>query len=535
MEKHSYTARVLLIGTALAVGTAGLATTAHAQWSQVHEQFYLPAKHNWVFRQNYSGADRLFNAFDYGHAILYEELYTRPGAPAERLEEKEYNFLTQKLLKRPPRVPLEEGAIEVAYAKLAPEAKAMFHWAHILHRQIYDVLADERLSQAEQDAAVAEIVAYYKTRPEYAFSSVPKSMDIMDGHYYSLAFREKYPKFNGLIWAYHWLQVGLYEPLLVNDNVASRTKGVNATVGRFWQMLENAPETMPYLMPMTAGVAPAFAARYPEASIIFDNLHMMHDVISDILASPKVPRERKREEILKAAAMFRNDTSYAISVDEWRSMGDMMGVNNMGGVASGFFAELPQPTVPRGMSMAGMDHSDMAGMQHGQMQHGQHGQAQAGGHAGMQHGPTPADSMRHEGAMNMQGMMQMHMRMMQDSVIHRRVMEDTALHRMMMQHMQHMPAQERARMHQMMRGGHQMQGMDHGAMSRPNPAAGSDSAQAVDFIVRLLSDPQVEARVHSDPELHRLWSDPEVQRRLAQLRRSRGTQPSGAVQPQHRH
>ncbi len=89
---------------------------------------------------------------------------------------------------------------------------------------------------------------------------------------------------------------------------------------------------------------------------------MMHDVISDILASPKVPRERKRAEILRAMAMFRNDTSYAISVNEWRSMGDMMGVHNMGGVASGFLAELPHPTVPRGMSMAGMDHSNMSGM-----------------------------------------------------------------------------------------------------------------------------------------------------------------------------
>ena len=100
--------------------------------------------HNWVFRQNYSGADRLFNAFDYGHAILYEELYRRPNGPVERLEVDRYEFLTERLLKRPPRVPLEEGAIEVAYAKLAPEAKEMFHWAHILHRQLYDVLATWR-------------------------------------------------------------------------------------------------------------------------------------------------------------------------------------------------------------------------------------------------------------------------------------------------------------------------------------------------------------------------------------------------------
>ncbi|MBW3554064.1 MAG: hypothetical protein KY466_11160, partial [Gemmatimonadetes bacterium] len=359
MSMQSFLSRAVLAVGAFAIGTGGLAEPAAAQWARVHEQFYLPADHNWVFRENYAVADRLFNAFDYGHAILYEELYLWPEGPVDRLEVREYDFLTKRLLKRPPRVPLEEGAIEVAYAKLAPEAKGMFHWAHILHRQLYDVLADERLSAMEKDAAVAEVLRYYRSRPGMAFSSVPKGMDIMDGHYYSLAFRERYPKFNGLIWAYHWLQVGLYEPLLVNDDGPSRTAGVNATVGRFWQMLENAPESMPYLMPMTAGVAPTFSARYPEAAIIFDNLHMMHDVISDILASPEVPRDRKRAEILQAIDMFRDDTSYAISVDEWRMMGDLMGVHNMGGVTVGFLPDLPTPTVPRGMSMAGMDHGEM--------------------------------------------------------------------------------------------------------------------------------------------------------------------------------
>jgi hypothetical protein len=55
------------------------------------------------------------------------------------------------VLPNPPRVPLEEVAIEIQYARMAPEAKQMFEWAHVLHRQSYDVLADERLSQAEKD------------------------------------------------------------------------------------------------------------------------------------------------------------------------------------------------------------------------------------------------------------------------------------------------------------------------------------------------------------------------------------------------
>ena len=544
MRMQSLPGKTLRSAAMLALGLGICAVPAHAQWVQQNEQFYLPAEHNWVFRQNYSGADRLFNAFDYGHAILYEELYTRPDAPVERLEVEEYNFLTQRLLKRPPRVPLEEGAIEIAYVKLAPEAKLMFEWAHILHRQLYDILADERLSQPEKDAAVAEVLAYYKSRPDLAFSSRPKSMELMDGQFYSLAFREKYPKFNGLIWAYHWLQVGLYEPLMVNTDVASRTKGVNATVGRFWQMLEDAPETMPYLMPMTAGIAPTFSARYPEAAIIFDNLHMMHDVISDILASPEVPRGAKRQEILRAAELFRDDTSFVMSFEEWQSMGEMMGVNNMGGPAVGFLAALPDPTVPRGMSMAGMNHASMPGMQHGPAgaqpaDHSAMGHVMpadtAVGHAGMQHGgmTMPPDSVMSgmpqggahmDGAM-MQRMMQMHVRMLRDPVIRERIATDPILQRMM---------QESPDMMQMMQSGHSMP-MGGMAEAGSESASEADRREAMEFIVRLLSDPEVASRVHSDPELHRLWSDPEAQARLRELQQMHPQQVKPNEPAGHRH
>ena len=193
--------RVLASSLAFAaLATIVAPSQARAQWSRTYEQFYLPGTCNWTFRREYAAADRLFNAFDYGHAILYERLYTDPGAAVSELETDEYNFITQKLLVSPPNLPLEEAAIEINYAKMAPEAKMMFDWAHLLHRQIYDVLASENMTQAQKDAKVAELVAYYKTRPDLAFSSQPKNMDLMEGQPYSLAFRQAFPKFNGLIW-----------------------------------------------------------------------------------------------------------------------------------------------------------------------------------------------------------------------------------------------------------------------------------------------------------------------------------------------
>jgi hypothetical protein len=176
-------------------------------------------------------------------------------------------------------------------------------------------------------------------------------MRLMQEQPYSLAFRRRYPKFNGLIWAYHWLQVGLYEPLVVARSAEERQAGVTAAVARFQQMLADAPRTMPYQMPMTSAVAPRFAARYPELAIVFDNLHSMHDVISDVLANPAVPRGRKRAEILLAARRYRDDTTEVMTVAAWRRMSAMMGVENMGGPAVGFLGGLPTPSVARGAVM----------------------------------------------------------------------------------------------------------------------------------------------------------------------------------------
>ena len=435
----------------------GIPAVAQAQWSTAYEQFYLPGKFNWTFRTQYPAADRLFAAFDYGHAILYERLYNDSHAPISQLEQDEYNFITGTLLVSPPRLPLQEAAIEVNYAKIAPEAKMMFDWAHLLHRQIYDVLASENMSQGDKDAKIAELVAYYKTRPDLAFSSVPKSMELMEGQPYSLAFRQRYPKFNGLIWGYHWLQVGLYEPLMVGSTQAERQAGVAAAVTRFRQMLENAPEHMPRVMPMTAAIAPTFAGRYQEAAIIFDNLHAMHDVVSDILTNDAVPHGRKRQAILEAASRYRDATSFTMPLAEWATMGEMMGIANMGGPSVGILQPWPTPTLARGASMldAMKNMTGMTGMQHGASggtMPGMSGMKAADsssvGHAGMagMKGMNHADSASTgaqptmpnmagmagmSGAMTDSAMMRLHERMMRDPVIRQRVMADTALRRMM--------------------------------------------------------------------------------------------------------
>lgn len=178
-------------------------------------QAHLVASHNWRFRRHYAAAERLFSAFDYGHAALYERLLRDRAAAPSRLEGREYTYITTRLLRRPPNVPLDEHAIAPTYTTLVPEVSAMFEWSHMLHRQLYDVLADHRLTPCQRDLEVAAVMRYYRSRRDIAFSAQPKSMHLMDGQPYSLAFRRQAPKYSGLLWAYHWLQMALHEALLV--------------------------------------------------------------------------------------------------------------------------------------------------------------------------------------------------------------------------------------------------------------------------------------------------------------------------------
>jgi hypothetical protein len=484
MRSLSWTTVVL---TVLASGL-GVPATAGAQ-EQRNEWFYMPGGFNWQFLKNYPEAGRLFNAFDYGHAVLYERLYTKRGKAEPELE-KEYRFLTTDLLLAPPRYAVVEEAIAPRYAKVAWRAKQAFDWAHMLHRQLYDIYADERIPMARKDSLVERATDYYLSRRKYAFAPVPKSMGLMEGQYFSQAFRRAYPKFNGLIWAYHWLQVGLYEPLLEGTTKAERKAATQATLARFWSMLEDAPARMPKGMPMTATVAPRFSERHPRAAAIFDNLHMAHDIISDVLTSDSIPHDKKAEVIYKQLDKLQDSTRDVMSWDEWRKMGEMMGgIAVMGGPATGLLPPPPTTTAqPVDMGAGGKGHdipstpsgeSDSMSMK---AMPGMNDSASAQGMAPMDHGqdtmpgmaPHPGGAAHPMGDTHMHEMMELHRRMMADPVIHERMMADTVMRRMMREMMDSMPS---------MNGDHQPAGgpppaWQHAPRTRTSNPAGDSTPNA---------------------------------------------------------
>src|SRR5207237_9105587 len=113
-------------------------------------QMYLPASYNWSFHARYASADHLLNAFDYGHAILYERLLTAPR-DAARIDARDFDYVVHHVLAHPSHLVLPDDAIAPNFNKLVPEVAVMFDWAHMLPRQLYDLLSDPHIRVVERE------------------------------------------------------------------------------------------------------------------------------------------------------------------------------------------------------------------------------------------------------------------------------------------------------------------------------------------------------------------------------------------------
>lgn len=279
---------------------------AASAWAVV---WYPLPKEAYSFGKKYPEAQRLLFAFDYGHALVYEKLLNS-GGQIGNPEKFESDLLIEikNILKNPPATKVDESDIAPQYVYTFPLTVELFDWSHMLHQFVLDVLATSADRGEVMNRRVEELFAQYKAKPEVSITDTCKSMNFMDGHYFSKTFRTKFPRFNLLIWSYHWFQIRLYEALL-EPTEAGRDLAVQQTTKEFWQLISNLPDSAPFeMMPETAMEAPTFAKLFPTIPSAFDNNHMLHDIVSDILTSDRVAD--KRAEGLKAARMAQDPKAF---------------------------------------------------------------------------------------------------------------------------------------------------------------------------------------------------------------------------------
>ena len=284
---------------------------AVAQFEPRDKRFYQRASWNFALRDNLPELDIEFNGVDFGHSNLYENLLLTRAQSIPAIEEVARRQTLRFIYSRPELNPNEE-AIAPTYMKLAWRAQNTFDEAHALHRATYDIYVSDRV--ADKNAAIRAALVYYQRSP-YAITARPLDHQRLDSLPFSKSFRRKFPLFNATIWAYHYLQVAVYDVLAVAPDLASKKEVVQPILTTYRGYLEQPPVQWIF-MPLTAELSPAFAARYPEIANIFDNLHMLHDNISDILVSDLFPTwEAKRAEIYRVL-----DSYYLASADATNPM-----------------------------------------------------------------------------------------------------------------------------------------------------------------------------------------------------------------------
>lgn len=263
------------------------------------------------FGREYPEAQKLLYAFDYGHALVYERLLINKGkiADPEKFEQELLRDIF-KILKNPPDVKNDEGDIAPNYVYQFPLVINLFDWSHLLHQFVFDAMVTIPDRGPVLKKRVAELFDQYKANKALAITEKCKTMIFMDGHYFSKAFRQQYPSFNLLIWSYHWFQIKLYEALMAETKM-ERDANVNQAIADFWQLVSDLPDSADFdMMPEVREVAPTFAKMFPMLGGAFDNNHMLHDIISDILTSDKVPASKIKSEGIRMGQLELDPEAY---------------------------------------------------------------------------------------------------------------------------------------------------------------------------------------------------------------------------------
>jgi mono/diheme cytochrome c family protein len=269
-----------------------------SQWTTRDHRWQPRGPWKWVVMRELPQLYREFNGIDFGHAHLAETLL-RTQDP-EEVEQARREVLT--FIFRSPPVPPDDEQVAPTFNRMAWEVAKTFDWAHLFHRSLYDLFASDAVT--DKAAVYRKLLADYLEKPE---AITPHRLD----HHGALwrfpeskSFRDRFRTFNTQIWAYHWLQAAVYDVQLMGD-VKQQQAVMPKVIGFYHDYLRRPPEAWQY-MPMMPEAAPAFARQFPEAAAVFDNLHMLHDNVDDILARPDLypTLQAKRAAILKILPIY---------------------------------------------------------------------------------------------------------------------------------------------------------------------------------------------------------------------------------------
>lgn len=276
---------------------AALSLAGCETWEPRNETFPLRGAYNNAFYKRHPVDFRLTTVAHWAHGRISDVLLSRPADPADA--DREFYEKGEWFLKHPAKTEPHQSYVGPEFARLAWRAVHVIDWTHQLHEQLYDIMTDARIPPADKKRWIDRAVAYYLAESSIAFSPAPfeevimQRVQLMQQPWFK-TFRTHWPKTMDLFWAFHWWHPAVYEAQLLNPQPDQQKQAVLKIDDLFLnEVIPNPPNRML----LSREVMPRFSQLTPEAANIFDNLHMFHGIVYDILASPKIPN--KRQEIYR--------------------------------------------------------------------------------------------------------------------------------------------------------------------------------------------------------------------------------------------
>lgn len=287
-----------------------------------------------VFEREHPELNALLIGIERAHAVRYGVLARERG----RVREPEaFAKMKRHIDARLPDA--SDPLADAGYAAIGARGAGVIRRAHAFHREALAILAT--VDKSEWAAALDQAVDRYLADPA-ALPDVPKDMTILYDHPYTsivigLPGAPKKPtsKLTGFIWASHWLQLAVAEPLVLADGDDARRRDLKVVADRFYRKLSSGkpPHAFPTELPLAPAIAPELVTVHVRTAAILDNLNMMQAVLSDVLAHPKVINLRAAlDEVI---AQFTDRTQRIVDVDDWIRMALRHSIFEQGGPAIG--------------------------------------------------------------------------------------------------------------------------------------------------------------------------------------------------------
>ena len=254
--------------------------------------------------------------------LLFQALTDRNGRMAERaVRQRMTRLLSDAAPGTGPDADVARGL-----DALGPAAAQLMRGAFAFEREVLAIHASR--PPADRRAALEDAVRRYQAGPGPVIGDAAKDMSILYDHPYTSfvppvppeaePHRElAYPTLTAALWAARWYGLAVLTPFEDFPAGAERDRALAVVEGRLRAKLAIAAptEAPPSELPLTPAIAPGLVATHERAAAIIDNLHMMLDVLADVLVHPKVTN--RRAAVATVVEQFSTRQYRCVQVDEW--------------------------------------------------------------------------------------------------------------------------------------------------------------------------------------------------------------------------